>query len=69
MVGKLNYLTVTRLDIAYAVSIVSQFTSAPIVKHWAALEQILCYLKRAPSLGILYSSQGHTHIECFSDVD
>ncbi|RVW93300.1 Retrovirus-related Pol polyprotein from transposon RE1 [Vitis vinifera] len=48
VVGKLNYLTVTRPDIAYAVSVVSQFTSAPTIKHWAALEQILCYLKKAP---------------------
>ena len=69
VVGKLNYLTVTRPDIAYAVSVVSQFTSAPTIKHWAALEQILCYLKKAPGLGILYSSQGHTRIECFSDAD
>ncbi|RVW98450.1 Retrovirus-related Pol polyprotein from transposon RE1 [Vitis vinifera] len=29
-------------------SVVSQFTSAPTIKHWAALEQILCYLKKAP---------------------
>ncbi|RVW33229.1 Retrovirus-related Pol polyprotein from transposon RE1 [Vitis vinifera] len=69
VVGKLNYLTVTRPDLAYAVSVVSQFTSAPTLKHWAALEQILCYLKKAPGLGILYSSQGHTRIECFSDAD
>ncbi|KAJ9678523.1 hypothetical protein PVL29_020646 [Vitis rotundifolia] len=69
VVRKLNYLTVTRPDIAYAVSVVSQFTSAPTIKHWAALEQILCYMKKAPGLGILYSSQGHTHIECFSYVD
>ncbi|RVX00652.1 Retrovirus-related Pol polyprotein from transposon RE1 [Vitis vinifera] len=48
VVGKLNYLTVTRPDIAYAVSVVSQFTSAPTLKHWAALKQILCYLKKAP---------------------
>ncbi|RVW25702.1 Retrovirus-related Pol polyprotein from transposon RE1 [Vitis vinifera] len=47
----------------------SQFTSAPTVKHWAALEQILCYLKKALGLAILYSGQGHTRIECFSDVD
>ncbi|RVW60135.1 Retrovirus-related Pol polyprotein from transposon TNT 1-94 [Vitis vinifera] len=51
------------------VSVVSQFTSAPTIKHWAALEQILCYLKKAFGLGILYSSQGHTCIECFSDAD
>ena len=25
--------------------------------------------KKAPGLGILYSSQGHTRIECFSDTD
>ncbi|RVW70044.1 Retrovirus-related Pol polyprotein from transposon RE1 [Vitis vinifera] len=65
VVRKLNYLTVTRPYIAYAVSVVSQFTSVPTVKHWAGLEQILCYLKKAPGLGILYSSRGHTRIECF----
>ncbi|XP_049344160.1 secreted RxLR effector protein 161-like [Solanum verrucosum] len=69
IVGKLNYLTVTRPDIAFAVSVVSQFMSAPTVEHWAALEQILCYLKRAPGLGILYSNHNHTHIECFADAD
>ena len=30
--------------------------SSPIVGHWAAVEQILCYLKGAPGLGILYSN-------------
>ncbi|RVW40158.1 Retrovirus-related Pol polyprotein from transposon RE1 [Vitis vinifera] len=69
VVGKLNYLTMMRPNIAYAVSVVSRFTSAPTIKHWAALEQILCYLKKTPGLGILYSSQGHTRIECFSDAD
>ncbi|KAL6331836.1 hypothetical protein AAG906_020180 [Vitis piasezkii] len=59
VVGKLNYLTVTRPDIAYAISVVSRFTSAPTIKHWAALERFC----------ILYSSQGHTRIECFSDAD
>ncbi|KAK2993459.1 hypothetical protein RJ640_005153 [Escallonia rubra] len=69
LVGKLNYLIVTRPDIAYAVSTVSQFMSEPTVKHWAALEQILCYLKGAPGLGLLYSNHGHSYIECFSDAD
>ena len=69
LVGKLNYLTVTRPDIAYSVSVVSQFMSSPTVHHWTALEQILCYLKGAPGRGILYRNHGHTHIECFSDAD
>ena len=53
LVGKLNYLTMTRLDIAYSVSVVSQFMSSPIVHHWAALEQILCYLNEHPN-GVSY---------------
>ncbi|XP_015168977.1 uncharacterized mitochondrial protein AtMg00810-like [Solanum tuberosum] len=69
LVGKLNYLTMTRLDIAYAFNIVSQFMSIPTVKHWAALEQILCYLKGAPDLDILYSDHIHTRVECFADAD
>ena len=44
LVGKLNYLIVTRPDIAYSVSVVSQFMSFQTIHHWVALEQILCYL-------------------------
>ena len=69
LVGKLNYLTVTRSDIGYSVSVVSQYISSPIVDHWRAVEQILCYLKGAPGRGILYSNHGHTRIECFLDAD
>ena len=38
LVGKLNYLTVTHPDIAYSVSVVSQYMSSPIVDNWAAIE-------------------------------
>ncbi|XP_057993063.1 uncharacterized mitochondrial protein AtMg00810-like, partial [Hevea brasiliensis] len=69
LVGKLNYLTVTHPDIAYVVSVVSQFMSSPTVAHWEALEQILCYLKGAPGRGLLYGNHGHLNVECFSDAD
>ena len=69
LVGKLNYLTVTRPDIVYSVSVVSQYMSAPKVAHWAAVEQILCYLKGALARGILYSNHRHNKIECFSDTN
>ena len=69
LVGKLNYLSVTHPDIAHLISVVSQYMSAPTVDHWAAVEQILCYLKGALGCGILYSNHGHNRIECFSDTD
>ena len=60
LVGKLNYLTVTRPDIAFSVNIVNQFMSSPTVLHRAALEKILCYLKGAPGRGIVYTDHRHT---------
>ena len=69
LVGKLNYLTVTRPNIAHSVSVVSQYMSSPTIDHWAAVEHILFYLKGAPGQGILYSNHGHNRIECFTDTD
>ena len=68
LVGKLNYLTLTRFDIAHSVSVVSQYMSSPTVDHWV-VKQILCYLKGASGRGILYNNHGHNRIECFFDVD
>ena len=59
----------TRPDIAYSISVVSQFMSSPIVDHWVAVEQILCYLKAALGRGILYKDHGHTRVECFFHAD
>ena len=67
--GKLNYLTVTSLDIAYSVSVVSQYMSSLTIDDWALVEQILCYLKGALGRGILYSNHGHNKLECFMDAD
>ena len=55
LIGKLDYLTVTLPDIAYSVSVVSQYMSSLTVEHWAVVEQILYYLKGALGCGILYS--------------
>ncbi|KAJ7963920.1 Retrovirus-related Pol polyprotein from transposon TNT 1-94 [Quillaja saponaria] len=60
LVGKLNYLTITRPDIAFATSMVSQFLSQPRTSHWNAVIRILRYLKTAPGKGLLYKNHGHT---------
>ena len=65
LVRKLNYLTVTHPDIAYSVSVLSQYMSSPTVSHWAVVEHIQCYLKEALECGMLYKKNGHTIIECF----
>ncbi|KAL3749975.1 hypothetical protein ACJRO7_011017 [Eucalyptus globulus] len=69
LVGKLNYLTVTRPDIALLVSVVRQFLSSPRTSHWDAVIWILRYLKKAPGKGIIYQNHGHIRVEGFSDAN
>jgi hypothetical protein len=69
LVGKLNYLTVTRPDISFAVSVVSQFLNSPCEGHWDAVIRILKYIKGAPGKGLLYGDRGHTQIVGYSDAD
>ncbi|RVW15111.1 Retrovirus-related Pol polyprotein from transposon TNT 1-94 [Vitis vinifera] len=38
LVGKLNYLTITRLYISFPVSVVSQFLQSPCDSHWDAMQ-------------------------------
>ena len=47
LVGKFNYLTVTHPDIAYLVSVLSQFMSSPTVSQWAAVEPYPMLLERS----------------------
>ena len=69
LVGKLNYRTVTRLNIAHSVSVISRYMSSPTVDHWAIVEHILYYLKGASGRGILYNNHKHNRLECFTDAD
>ncbi|RVX09284.1 Retrovirus-related Pol polyprotein from transposon RE2 [Vitis vinifera] len=60
LVGKLNYLTITRPDISFPVSVVSQFLQSPCDSHWDAVIRILRYIKSTPGQGVLYENRGHT---------
>lgn len=48
LVGKLIYLSYTRSDISYAVSIASQFMQALYEEHMGVVNNILRYLKTSP---------------------
>lgn len=69
LIGKSIYLTVTRPDITYAVSVVSQFMHAPRQPHFDAMCRILRYLKGAPGQGLLYKSSSSLTVTGFSDAN
>jgi hypothetical protein len=69
LVGKLIYLTITRPDITYAVSLVSQFMHSPTSLHLTIVKRILRYLKGTVTKGILMKNNGHFKLEGFSDSD
>ena len=69
LVGKLNYLTITRPDISFYVSIVSQFLQSPCDGHWNAAIHILCYVKGTLGQGVLYKNRGYTQTVGYSDAN
>ncbi|GJT09694.1 retrovirus-related pol polyprotein from transposon TNT 1-94 [Tanacetum coccineum] len=69
LVGRLLYLTMTRLDISYDVQHLSQFVSAPKDVHMQATIHLLKYLKGTISKGLFYPVQPHLQMTGFSDAD
>jgi len=62
LVVKVIYLLHMRLDIAYAVSVVSQCIHAPSEEHLNAVNIILRYLKGTLGKGFLFSKHGVSSI-------
>ncbi|KAL6328004.1 hypothetical protein AAG906_031348 [Vitis piasezkii] len=69
LVGKLIYLSHTRPDIGFSVSVVSQFMNNPTEKHMTAVIRILRYLKMTPGKGLFFQRTTKKEIEIFSDAD
>lgn len=72
IVGALQYATITRPEISYAVNKVCQFMSQPLETHWTAVKRILHYLKATVSHGLHLqpaSSSFPLLLTGFSDAD
>jgi hypothetical protein len=58
LIGSLRYLVNTRPDIAHVVGVVSRHMEAPGKEHWAAVKQILRYIRDTQAYGCRYVSGG-----------
>jgi len=69
VVGSLQYLSLTRPDLAFPVSRVCQFMHRPTTLHWQAVKRILRYLKHTISHGLLLHKNSSNSLHAYSDAD
>ncbi|XP_016546839.1 secreted RxLR effector protein 161-like [Capsicum annuum] len=69
IVGKLQYLSFTRPDIAFTVNKLSQFMHCPQANHWKAVKRLLRYLKQTSSFGLQITRKTDSRLMVCSDSD
>ncbi|XP_035844887.1 WAT1-related protein At4g15540 isoform X2 [Helianthus annuus] len=69
LVGALQYLTIIRPDIAYAVNQVSQFLQNPTTDHFQHVKRILRYVKGTIDFGITFRRATSSNILGYSVAD
>ncbi|XP_047261657.1 uncharacterized mitochondrial protein AtMg00240-like [Capsicum annuum] len=69
LIGKLNFLTNTRLDIAFSVQKLSQYMQDPRLSHLKENFHLLRYLKKDPTLGIYMSKDADCTVKAFCNFD
>ncbi|XP_071728335.1 uncharacterized mitochondrial protein AtMg00810-like [Rutidosis leptorrhynchoides] len=69
IIGRLLYLQGTRPDIAYSVSILSQFMADPRQPQMDAMYRVLRYLKATPGLGVLFPRTGGFSLTGYCNSD
>ncbi|KAF5470687.1 hypothetical protein F2P56_011184 [Juglans regia] len=68
-VGSLQYLSLTRPDVSFAVNRVCQFMRDPKLPHWTAVKRILHYLKSTINYGLFLSNSSPFTLHAYSDSD
>lgn len=69
IVGGLQYVTLTRPNISYAVNKVCQFMHRPQSHHWQAVKRILQYLCGTSTHGLSIVPSSHFNITAFCNSD
>ncbi|XP_022040277.1 uncharacterized mitochondrial protein AtMg00810-like [Helianthus annuus] len=69
LVGALQYLTITRPDLSYAVNQASQFPQQPTTTHFQLVKRIFRYVKGTLTHGLHFDRPPSTTLLGFSDAD
>ncbi|XP_021995975.1 uncharacterized mitochondrial protein AtMg00810-like [Helianthus annuus] len=68
VVGALQYVTISRPDITFAVNKVCQFMHSPTENHWSAVKRILRYLQGTFTYGLLIQQTSGSTLHAYTDV-
>lgn len=69
VLGSLQYLLLTRPDVAFVVNKLSKFMHAPTETHWGAVKRLLRYLNGTRHLTLHLRRDSPLSLHCFTDVD
>ena len=69
VVGSLMYLTATRLDMMFVVSLISRYMENPTEMHLQVAKRALRYLKGTTEFGIFYKKGGDEEFVAYTDSD
>ncbi|PHT74612.1 hypothetical protein T459_21889 [Capsicum annuum] len=69
VVGSLQYLQFTRLDIAFIVNKLFQFTSCPMITHWTVVKYVLHYLAGTSDRSLFLQKDSPLLLHAFFDSD
>jgi hypothetical protein len=69
LAGALQYLTLTRPDIAYAVQQICLFMHTPMTSHFQLIKRVVCYLKGTSHYGLQFFRSLSHDLLAYSDAD
>ncbi|MCO5605894.1 hypothetical protein L7F22_060080 [Adiantum nelumboides] len=69
IVGSFIYMTILRLDLSYAVGLVSEFMQLPRKPHLDAVRRILRYVRATLDYALFYDASTQVQVHGYTDSD
>ncbi|KAH9680736.1 retrovirus-related pol polyprotein from transposon RE1 [Citrus sinensis] len=69
LIGGMQYLSLTRPDVSYAINKLAQYMHSPRQAHWTAAKRLLRYLKHIVTYGLYLHRHRQLTLTAYSDSD